>query len=83
MSLTETKLDDLALAVMYSALHDERWVWKTIPFDITDRLHEQGLIDEPRSNRKSLYLTDEGLARAKAAFKSLCSGEDGRQVSLR
>ena len=83
MHRTESKLEDLALAVMYSALHDERWVWKTIPFEITDRLHERGLIDEPRSNRKSLYLTDEGLERAKAAFDSLCSDQDGRQAPLR
>jgi hypothetical protein len=46
-------------------------------------LHERGLIDEPRSNRKSLYLTDEGLERAKAAFDSLCSDQDGRQAPLR
>jgi hypothetical protein len=83
MSRTESKLEDLALAVMYSALHDERWVWKTIPFEITDRLHEQGLVDEPRSNRKSLYLTDEGLERAKSAFDALCSDQDGRQAPLR
>jgi hypothetical protein len=37
------------------------------------------LIDEPRSNRKSLYLTDEGMERAKAAFDALCSDQDGRQ----
>lgn len=79
----ESKLEELALAVMYSALHDERWVWKTIPFEITDRLHEQGLIDEPRSHRKSLCLTDEGLERAKAAFDALCSDQDGGQPPLR
>jgi hypothetical protein len=79
MSRTESKLEQLVLAVMYSALHGKRWVWKTIPFEITDRPHEQGLIDEPRSNRKSLYLTDEGMERAKAAFDALCSDQDGRQ----
>jgi hypothetical protein len=83
MSRTGSKLEELALAVMYSALHDERWVWKTIPFEITDRLHEQGLIDEPRSNRKSLCLTDEGLERAKAAFDALSSEQDDRQPPLR
>jgi hypothetical protein len=49
---------------------------EAIPFEITDRLHEQGLIDEPRSNRKSVCLTDEGIACAKAAFEALCSGLD-------
>jgi hypothetical protein len=74
MSQTDDKLEQLALALMYSGLHDERWVWKTIPFEVTDRLHQQGLIDEPRSHRKSLCLSDDGLERAKAAFEALCTG---------
>jgi hypothetical protein len=76
MGADEDKLDQIALALMFSALHDERWVWKTIPFEITDRLHRKGLIDEPRSHRKSICLTDEGLERAKAAFEALCTDRD-------
>jgi hypothetical protein len=83
MSQTDIKLEPLALALMYSALNDERWVWKTIPFEITDRLHEQGLIDEPRSHRKSVCLTDLGLERAKAAFDALCSDQSGCQAPSR
>jgi len=78
MSHTDLQLEQIALALMYSALHDERWVWKNIPFEITDRLRQQGLIDEPRSHRKSLCLTDEGLARAQAAFEALCGGQAHR-----
>jgi hypothetical protein len=76
MRANDHELDDIALALMYSALHDERWVWKTIPFEITDRLYQQGLIDEPRSHRKSICLTDLGFERAKAAFEALCSDRD-------
>jgi hypothetical protein len=83
MSQTDIKLEQLALALMYSALQDERWVWKTIPFEITDRLHEQGLIDEPRSHRKSVCLTDLGLERAMAAFNALCSDQSGYQAPSR
>jgi len=39
---------------------------------------KQGLIDEPRSHRKSLCLTDEGLARAQAAFEALCGDQAHR-----
>jgi len=46
-----------------------------MPFEITVQLHEQGLIDEPRSHRKSVCLTDLGLERAKAAFNALCSDQ--------
>jgi DNA-binding transcriptional regulator PaaX len=53
----------------------------SIPFEITDRLHKQGLIDEPRSHRKSICLTDEGLERAKAAFEALCGDRDANQGS--
>jgi hypothetical protein len=83
MSQTDIKLEQLALALMYSALQDERRVWKTIPFEITDRLHEQGLIDEPRSHRKSVCLTDLGLERAMAAFNALCSDQSGYQAPSR
>ena len=77
MSRADHRLEQLALALMYSALHDERWVWKAIPFEITDRLHKQGLIDAPRSHRKSVCLSDAGLERAKAAFEALCTEHYG------
>ena len=83
MSYTDSQLEQIALALMYSALHDERWVWKNIPFEIIDRLHEHGLIDDPRSHRKSICLTDEGLARAKAAFETLCSDQAQQPVPSR
>ena len=81
MSVEDHKLDQVALALMFSALHDGRWVWKTIPFEITDRLFQQGLIDDPRSHRKSMCLTDEGLVRAKAAFEALRTERAGDQAS--
>ena len=83
MSQTKIKLERLVLTPMYCALHDQCWVWKTIPFEITDRSHEQGLIDEPRSQRKSVCLTDLGLERAKAAFNALYSDQSSCQVRSR
>ena len=68
---------------MYSALHDKCWVWQTISFEITDRSQEQGLIDEPRSHRKSVCLTDLGLERAKAACNALCSDQSSCQALSR
>jgi hypothetical protein len=54
MTAYEHSLDRIALTLTLSAPHDEGWVWKTIPFEITDGLYKQGLIDELRSHRKSL-----------------------------
>jgi len=42
MSHTNLQREQIALALMYSALHDERWVWKNIPFEITDWLRKAG-----------------------------------------
>ena len=54
MSAYEHSFDQIALTLTFSALHDERGVWKAIPIEITHRLYKQGLIDELRSHRKSL-----------------------------
>jgi hypothetical protein len=54
MNAYEHSFDQIALTLTFSALHDERWVWQTIPFEITHRVYKQGLIDELRSHRKSV-----------------------------
>ncbi len=36
-----------------------------------NRLHEKGLIDDPVSKAKSVWLTDEGLKRAEALYFKL------------
>lgn len=53
---------------MYLTLHDGNRVWKQIDWDITDRLHEKGMIADPRNKTKSLALTPEGLERAERVF---------------
>lgn len=58
------RLDDAALALMALTLHDGGRVWKQISWDITDRLHEKGLISDPKSKAKSVVLSAEGEARA-------------------
>ena len=65
MTLDTDKIDDAALAILSLTLHDGDRVWKGIDWDITDRLHDKGLIEDPRRKAKSLTLTPEGVAHAR------------------
>ena len=65
------RIEDAALALLYLTLHDGNRVWKQIDWDITDRLHQNGLIGDPRNKTKSLALTTEGLERAERMFGKL------------
>jgi hypothetical protein len=48
--------------------------WKTYDWDVTQRLFERGLIDDPRGARKSVILTPEGEARGKMLAEKLFGG---------
>ncbi|MEO5738743.1 MAG: DUF6429 family protein [Variovorax sp.] len=50
--------------VLIKVLRSDR-VWKHFDFATMDALHAKGLIAEPRGRQESVYLTDEGMARAK------------------
>ena len=80
------KLDRAALAILSLTLHetpkawagDDNWerfyrVWKGVDWEITNRLHEQGYILDPRNKTKSLYLTQKGMDAAKAALEEMFS----------
>lgn len=54
-------LGDAALAL---TLHGGSRAWKQYPWDVTDRLYEKGMIENPRNKAKSVVLTEEGKARA-------------------
>ncbi len=49
--------------------------WKGCDWTTLDRLHEKGLIGDPKHKKKSVDLTDEGVAEA-VAFRRLF-GMDG------
>jgi Domain of unknown function (DUF6429) len=62
--------DECVLGLLYLSLHNENRVWKRIPFEIMDRLHEAGMISTPVGKAESVVLTEEGLARCKELFKA-------------
>ena len=70
----EKKVEEAVLALLYFGSFERpgaRGAWKTYDWGITERLFEQGLIDDPRGKSKSLVLTPEGETRAKAACEAL------------
>ena len=76
MPLDLDRIDEATLALLYLSLHDHRRAWKSFDWDTTDRLHARGLLEDPRNKNKSVVLTDEGLAAARAACVRLFGEDD-------
>ena len=73
MEIDEEKIDEAVLALLYLTLHDERRAWKGMDFEVMNRLHEKGFIDNPANKTKSVWLTDQGLRKSKKLFEKLFS----------
>ncbi|MCT4575710.1 DUF6429 family protein [Donghicola sp.] len=69
MDIDTDKLDAAALAILSLTLLDGSRVWKGIDWDVTDRLYQKGLIENPTSKAKSLVLTAQGLELARRALE--------------
>lgn len=65
MELDTNKIDDAVLALLLLGLHDDCRAWKGFDWDAMNRLHEQGMISDPRGKAKSVVFTAAGLERAK------------------
>lgn len=65
------KIDAAVLALMYLTLHDGCRAWKSFDWDVTDRLHEKGLIEAPANKAKSVVFTERGLKEAERLFVEL------------
>lgn len=65
------KLDEIVLALLHLnafADHGITRAWKSLDWDVLDRLHARGLISDPKSKAKSVVLSDEGVQLAAEAF---------------
>jgi len=49
--------------------HGQVRAWKGYDWDVLNRLHESGYIEDPVSKAKSVMLTDEGAERSKRLFE--------------
>jgi hypothetical protein len=64
----QDKVDEVALALLFLTLHDGCRAWKGLAWDVMDRLHQKGIIDNPVGKTKSVVLTEKGLAQCQALF---------------
>jgi 4-carboxymuconolactone decarboxylase len=74
MDIDTDKIDDTVLALLQLTLHDGCYAWKNFDRDVTDRLHQKDMIENPANKTKSLVLTDEGLRRSEELFRALFTG---------
>lgn len=68
----ERKVDEIVLALLHLNAFKDRYgwrAWKSLDWDALDRLHESGLISNPKSKAKSVALSDEGADRARELFE--------------
>ena len=74
MDYDKDKVDDLTLALLYLVTWERQEgygarVWKGFDWDTMDRLHEKGLISDPKSKAKSVVISEEGYQKAKELFE--------------
>lgn len=74
MDYDRDKVDDAVLALLWlTASKDDGGAsaWKGHDWDAMNRLYEKGLISNPRTNAKSVHLTEEGWAESQRLFAEL------------
>ncbi len=73
MNYDREKVDEVVLALMQLTLHGDRSVsraWKGFDWDSLNRLHEKRYIGNPKTQAKSVGLTEEGLRRSGELFEA-------------
>jgi hypothetical protein len=73
MEYDKDKVDEYTLALLYLVTWERRQglgarVWKGFDWDAMKRLHEKGLISDPKGKAKSVVISEEGYQKAKKLF---------------
>jgi hypothetical protein len=71
----EEKVDEMVLALLHLTSFSEGGsvrAWKSHDWDALNRLHEKGLISDPKSKAKSILLSEEGTRKSEELFRKLC-----------
>ena len=71
MKIDNDRIDDAVLALLQLVLHDDVRAWKGFDWDTLDRLHAKGLISDPRTNAKSVVLSEAGLRQSERLFNEM------------
>jgi hypothetical protein len=68
----EQKVDEAVLALLFLTMFEEHGIsraWKNHDWDARDRLHEKGLIGDPKNKNQSVTLTPAGIEPARECFE--------------
>ena len=71
MDRDEEKIDEMVLALLHLTSFTEQGsvrAWKGHDWDALNRLHEKGLISDPKSKAKSVLLSEEGARQSEELF---------------
>lgn len=71
MNYDQQRIDDAVLALLTVYSFERGRAWKGYDFDVTDRLHERGFIEDAHNKTKSIHLTPEGIERGLALAAKL------------
>lgn len=71
MEIDRDKIDDVILALLYLTLDRDGRAWKGFDWSAMNRLHEKGFIGDPVNKAKSVWLTDDGIARLEQLFREM------------
>lgn len=71
MEYDQAKIEDAVLALLAAHSFEEGRAWKGFSFEVMDRLHERGLIDDPKGKAKSVWLTVEGREQGRKFAEQL------------
>jgi hypothetical protein len=78
VAIDTDKIDETVLALLQLTLHDGARAWKGHGWDVLNRLHRKGMIDNPVGKAKSVVLTDQGLVESERLFRELFDRVPGR-----
>jgi hypothetical protein len=71
MDYDATRADEVALALLFMNLMEDKYgcrAWKSISWEIMDRLHEKGYVGNPATKAKSVMVTEAGKKAAEEMF---------------
>ena len=76
MKISEDKIDEVVLALLYLNFHGDQYAiraWKSFDWDAMDRLFQKGYISDPKSKAKSVVVSEEGQKIAEELFEKYFS----------
>ncbi len=74
MEYDKEKVDQATLALMWLVTESDKYgnrAWKGFDWDTLNRLHEKGLISDPKRKTKSVALSEGALELSETLFKGL------------